>query len=136
MEDRFKFRGLKFFDERVAKINEHSEWVYGCLYMNESEAYIWNPDTEMQISVLKRTIGQCTGFKDKSGKLIYEGDRYIYRNGILRPRHIRQLLREKHKENYIVNELTIAHWIVDMDIMNSPLDRVLVIGNKYQIPNG
>ncbi len=72
---------------------------------------------------------QSTGYTDKSGKLIYYGDIYIHRDGILRPRHIRQLLREKHKEIYIVNELTVAHWNVDMD-----MNRVLVIGNKFLNP--
>ena len=77
MENRYLFR---------AKRIDNGEWTYGYLYGIWERKYIlWGttnnvPDmTEVEPS----TICQCTGLKDKSGKLIWENDivRIVY-NGI------------------------------------------------------
>lgn len=72
MNDRYLFR---------AKRIDNDEWTYGYLYGIWERKYIlWGmtnnvPDmTEVEPS----TICQCTGLKDKNGKLIWENDIVAY----------------------------------------------------------
>ena len=69
MENRYLFRGKRI---------DNNEWVYGLPSCDEDgeieEIEVWSEDDINFYSVDPETICQCTGIKDKNGKLIWEND--------------------------------------------------------------
>ena len=68
MENRYLFRG---------KRKDNGEWIQGYLYGIWERRYIlWGMTNDIpnMVEVDTETVCQCTGIKDKNGKLIFEND--------------------------------------------------------------
>jgi uncharacterized phage protein (TIGR01671 family) len=68
MENRYLYRGKRI---------DNGEWVVGHFYEFMGKSYIFEPpftSKDLTYEVDPSTICQCTGLKDKSGKLIWEND--------------------------------------------------------------
>lgn len=74
MEDRYLFKGKRL---------DNGVWVQGYLFGIWEKRYIlWGMTNDIpnMIEVDPSTICQCTGLKDKNGKLIWENDIVVYRD--------------------------------------------------------
>ena len=72
MEDRYLFK---------AKRLDNHYWILGFLSVNKTGKYFIRPICGSALSseeVDKNTICQCTGLKDRNGKLIWENDVVAY----------------------------------------------------------
>ena len=77
MEDRYLFK---------AKRLDNNYWILGFLSVNKTGKYFIRPICGSALSseeVDKNTICQCTGLKDRNGKLVWENDIIKYHFGEL-----------------------------------------------------
>lgn len=65
MEDRYLFR---------AKRKDNGEWTEGFLLKRWDGLWIFSIDEKFADLIIPSTVCQCTGLKDKNGKLIWEND--------------------------------------------------------------
>lgn len=136
MEDRYLFR---------AKRIDNGEWVIGNLITNvffrlgQSIPYILCPDkakydcfedfTEENgiFEVRPDTICQCTGLKDKNGKLIWENDVvkkgfYIDYNSVYQEEYVPSVISEEY-----VGTIKFEHFAWAVGIFNDHLKCILPI---------
>ena len=125
MEDRYLFK---------AKRLDNGEWVQGALLLHDSDAAtILNQHPEdgslQGFEVDLSTICQCTGLKDKNGKLIWENDivsyldSYSTENGLAEADCIGKVVWDDETISFqVTNRLSAESWEV-LD------DECSVVGN-------
>lgn len=127
MNDRFKFRGQTINEVCSGIVNR--TWCIGSLIVLSDGKTIICPDDEIEIDVDPETVGQCTGLKDKNGKLIFEGDIIEWvrsGEGILR----KGFVEFTHVLAYCINRGgDIIDWLSDLKKSDTSFE---IIGNIYE----
>ena len=127
MEDRYLFK---------AKRLDNHYWILGFLSVNKTGKYFIRPICGSALSseeVDKNTICQCTGLKDKNGKLIWENDIVAYwdtystENGWAEADCIGKVVWDDETLSFqVTNRLSAESYEV--------LDECSVIGNIFDNP--
>lgn len=129
-----KFRGQTVY---LNPITGKSDWVYGDLvHYPEHLGKHKIVNGEAAVEVLASTIGQFTGWHDKDGKEIYDGDildLYIPKNVSGKPEHRKRkvIFDEDNGCFSIVNKSNLCIF----DAVSSSIELIYtVIGNIYDSP--
>ena len=127
MEDRYLFK---------AKRLDNHYWILGFLSVNKTGKYFIRPICGSALSseeVDKNTICQCTGLKDRNGKLIFENDIVAYldtystENGWAEADCIGKVVWDDETLSFqVTNRLSAESYEV--------LDECSVIGNIFDNP--
>lgn len=127
MEDRYLFK---------AKRIDNGEWVQGYLYGIWEKRYIlWGMTNDIpnMIEVDPTTICQCTGLKDKNGKLIWENDIASYSDLITGDKKIICIEWNKMQASFVRkyrSPMGLQYIYIDEYIAS----RMEIIGNIFDNP--
>ena len=127
MEDRYLFK---------AKRLDNGEWVQGYLYgMLEKKYILWGMTNDIpnMIEVDPTTICQCTGLKDKNGKLIWENDIASYSDLITGDKKIICIEWNKMQASFVRkyrSPMGLQYIYIDEYIAS----RMEIIGNIFDNP--
>ena len=121
MEDRYLFK---------AKRLDTHDWILGFLSMHKTGKYFIRPvcgSASSSEEVEKNTICQCTGLKDKNGKLIWENDIIKCKFGIAVAVWDKSEWRIKLVKDNIWRK-DLHYWVVEDN------QRTEVVGNIFDNP--
>lgn len=127
MEDRYLFK---------AKRLDNGEWVQGYLYgILEKKYILWGMTNDIpnMIEVDSTTICQCTGLKDKNGKLIWENDIASYSDLITGDKKIICIEWNKMQASFVRkyrSPMGLQYIYIDEYIAS----RMEIIGNIFDNP--
>ena len=127
MEDRYLFK---------AKRLDNGEWVQGYLYgILEKKYILWGMTNDIpnMIEVDPTTICQCTGLKDKNGKLIWENDIASYSDLITGDKKIICIEWNKMQASFVRkyrSPMGLQYIYIDKYIAS----RMEIIGNIFDNP--
>ena len=116
--DRFKARGRNragiWYEGHLTILTKDTwEQFKGCYISNSA-------GMPFAYKVEEKTLGLFTGFDDKVGVSIFEDD--IIHDTWL-------------GDYYVVDEMTVAGWLIDEDKMNQPMKHTKVAGNIHDNPH-
>lgn len=120
-----KLRGLW----RGKRLND-SEWVQGLLMYRDfsnNSASLYQEAEHNGIWVDPSTLGECTGLRDKNGKLIFEGDILRHNSGTLHEVVFEQR-NDKAYFGWVIDK--VETWQFDWDFLR----QLEVVGNIHDDP--
>lgn len=132
MNDRFKFRVWDKQNEQYVDsadmlyIEPSGEITYGCYDGDIEDMYYYEQDDVV--------IEQCTGLKDKNGKLIYDNDLIMIGNKLYRVAIDDFGCRTVILDNNPFKEVIEWSDIVKIYYFHNRVDEIEVIGNIHENP--
>ena len=134
MQDRFKFR-VFISDKKNSKNSLTGMFKVHSLHMGTNKAIITSLYGNCSIKLENNILMQCTGFKDKNGKLIYEGDIVRFKDNITingSKTHISVIEHNEAFNTFMYHAECMGLYTVN-ETQNKQFN-VEVIGNIYENP--
>ena len=129
MNERYLYRG---------KRKDNGEWAYGGLDTDwglepEQRDRYWIIQAYLgETLVIPETVGQCTGLRDKNGKLIFEGDLLRFTNTD-NEQSIYKVFYDDVYAGWRIQEIGCL-WLDEMNGWESSREYFELIGSAYDNP--
>lgn len=123
MENRFLFR---------AKRKDNGEWTEGFLLKRWDGLWIFSIDEKFADLIIPSTLCQCTGLKDKNGKLIWENDIIECKDG--KHNFQTQIEWDAYCAGFIFQDTETSAVGLDAITENGLYSESKVVGNTFDNP--